>query len=150
MCCVLGIIRNLKCIPLVQNNEDLSAIKFILFLEAYFCDIQFLYLYCVLCLVAQLCPTLCEPMDCSLPSSSENGDSPSKHTRVGCHAFLQEIFPTQGLNPGLLHCRWILYCLSYQGSTRSLEFYLVFRSCIKFFEMVLFLMVLPFKIYFYS
>ena len=103
MCCVLGIIRNLKCIPLVQNNEDLSAIKFILFLEAYFCDIQFLYLYCVLCLVAQLCPTLCEPMDCSLPSSSENGDSPSKHTRVGCHAFLQEIFPTQGSNLGLLH-----------------------------------------------
>ena len=105
VCCVLGIIRNLKCIPLVQNNEDLSAIKFILFLVAYFCDIQFLHLCCVLCLIAQLCPTLCEPMDCSLPGSSENGDFPSKHTRVGCHALLQGVFPTQGLNPGLSHCR---------------------------------------------
>ena len=43
-------------------------------------------------------------------------DSPGKNTRVGCHAFLQGIFPTQGSNPGLLHCRWILYRLSHQGS----------------------------------
>ena len=34
----------------------------------------------------------------------------------GCHAFLQGIFPTQGLNPGLLHYRQILYCLSHQES----------------------------------
>ena len=33
----------------------------------------------------------------------------------------QGIFPTQGLNPGLLRCRWILYQLSYQGSPRILE-----------------------------
>ena len=32
-------------------------------------------------------------------------DSPGKSTRVGCHALPQGIFPTQGLNPGLLHCR---------------------------------------------
>ena len=32
------------------------------------------------------------------------------------HSFLQGFFPTQGLNPGLLHCRQILYHLSYQGS----------------------------------
>ena len=37
-------------------------------------------------------------------------------TRVGCHFLLQGIFLTQGLNPGLLHCRQMLYCLSYQGS----------------------------------
>ena len=36
--------------------------------------------------------------------------------RVGCHALLQGIFPTQGWNPGLLHCRQILYQLSHQGS----------------------------------
>ena len=36
-------------------------------------------------------------------------DSPGKSTRVGCHALLQEIFPTQGSNPGLLRCRQILY-----------------------------------------
>ena len=55
-------------------------------------------------------------MDYSPPGSSVHGDSLGKNTRVGCHALLQEIFPTQGLNPGLPHCRRILYHLSYQGS----------------------------------
>ena len=68
------------------------------------------------CFVTQLCPTLCDPMDCSPPGSSVHGDSIDKNTGVGCHALLQGIFPTQGLNPGLLHCRWILYYLSHQGS----------------------------------
>ena len=57
-----------------------------------------------MCLVAQLCPT-CDPMDCSPPGSSVHGDSPGKNTGVGCHALLQGIFPTQGLNSGLQHCR---------------------------------------------
>ena len=35
--------------------------------------------------------------------------------------FLQGIFPMQGSNPGLLHCRWILYHLSHKGSSRILE-----------------------------
>ena len=42
-------------------------------------------------------------------------DFPGKYTGVGCHFLLQGIFPTQGLNPGLLHCRQILYRLSYKG-----------------------------------
>ena len=67
-------------------------------------------------LVAQLCPTLCNPMDCNLPGSTVHGDSPGKNTRVGSHSHLQGIFPIQGLNPGLLHCRQILYPLSHQGS----------------------------------
>ena len=71
---------------------------------------------CVLCLVAQSCPALCEPMDCSPPGSSAHGDSAGKNTGVGCHALLQGIVPTQGLNPGLPHCRQILYHLSHQGS----------------------------------
>ena len=50
------------------------------------------------------------------PDSSAHGDSPGKNTGVGCHALLQGIFPTQGLNPGLPHCKWIPYQLSYQGS----------------------------------
>ena len=41
-------------------------------------------------------------------------NSPGKNTGVDCHSLLQEIFPTQGLNPGLLHHRKILYCLSYR------------------------------------
>ena len=39
-----------------------------------------------------------------------------KSTGVGCHFLLQRIFPTQGLNLGLLHCRQTLYHLSHQGS----------------------------------
>ena len=65
---------------------------------------------CAVCLVTQLCPTLCDPMDCSPPDSSVHGDSPGGNTGAGCHALLQGIFPTQGLNPGLLHGRLILYC----------------------------------------
>ena len=64
---------------------------------------------------AQLCLTLCNPMDCSTPGSSVHGDSPGKNTGMGCHALLQGIFPAQGLNPDLPHCRWILYWLSHQG-----------------------------------
>ena len=70
----------------------------------------------MLCLVTESCPTLCHPVDCSPPGSSVLGESPGKNTRVGCHALLQGIFPIWGLNPSLLHCRWILYCLSHQGS----------------------------------
>ena len=42
-------------------------------------------------------------------------DFPGKNTGVGNHSLLQGIFPTQGLNPGLLHYRQILYCLSQPG-----------------------------------
>ena len=50
----------------------------------------------------QLCLTLCNPMDCSPPGSSVHEDSPGKNNGVGCHALLQGIFLTQGLNPRLL------------------------------------------------
>ena len=75
----------------------------------------------VLCLVTQSCQTLCNPMDCSPPSSSVHGDSPGKNTGVGCHALLQGIFPTTGLNPGIAHCRQILYHLSHQSNPKILE-----------------------------
>ena len=42
--------------------------------------------------------------------------SAGKNTGVGCHDLLQGIFPTQGLNPGLPHCRLIVYHLSHQES----------------------------------
>ena len=70
---------------------------------------------CVLCLIAQSCPTLCNPMNCSLPGSSVPGNFPGKNTRLGCHALLQGIFQNHESNPGLLHSRRILYHLSYQG-----------------------------------
>ena len=58
--------------------------------------------------VAQLYPTLCNPIDCAW-------SSPGQNTGVGSLSLLQGIFPTQELNWGLLHCRQILYQLSYQG-----------------------------------
>ena len=64
--------------------------------------------------VAQSCPTLCDPMDCSLPGSSVHGIFQAMV--LDCHFLLQGIFPTQGLNPGLPHCRQTLYRLSHQGS----------------------------------
>ena len=48
-------------------------------------------------------------------------DSPGKNTGVGCHFLLQRIFPTQGMNPDLLHYRQILYHLSHQGSQYHLK-----------------------------
>ena len=51
-------------------------------------------------------------MDCGPPGSSVHGASPGKNTGVGCHGLLQGMFPTQGSNPGLPHCRQILYHLS--------------------------------------
>ena len=58
-------------------------------------------------------------------------NSPGKNTGVGSHFLLQGIFPIQGLNPGLLHWRQILYLLSYQGSPVRI---LVFKNsnfCLK-------------------
>ena len=115
--------------------------------------------------VTQLCLTLCNLMDCSLPGSSVHGIPQKRNTGVGSHSLLQgnlpnpgikprsptlqvdslpaespgkpkntgvgslsllqQIFLAQELNQGLLHCRWFLYQLSYQGSTRN---YLVSTS----------------------
>ena len=53
-------------------------------------------------------------------------DFPGKNTGVGCYFFLQEIFPTQGLNLGLLHCRQMPYHLSHQSiliSRNTLKFW---------------------------
>ena len=65
-------------------------------------------------IVTQLCPTLCNPMDCPR-------NSPGQSTGVGGLSLLQGIFPMQGTNLGLPHCRRILYQLSPKGSSRILE-----------------------------
>ena len=93
---------------------------------------KFLYYYVsyitVLCLVTQLCQILCDLMDYSPPGSSVLAGSPDKNTGVGCHAFLQGIFLTQGSNPGLPHCRWIPYHLSHQGSPSYISYILYIFS----------------------
>ena len=60
--------------------------------------------------VTQSCTTFCSPMDCI-----------GQNTGVGSLSLLQGIFPTQGSNSGLPHCRRILYQLSHKGSPRILE-----------------------------
>ena len=73
----------------------------------------------VLCLVAQSFPTHCDPRDCSPPGSSVHGVLQARI--LEWVALLQEMFPTQGLNPSHPHCRWILYHLSYQEGLRILK-----------------------------
>ena len=67
-------------------------------------------------LVTWLWPILCNPKDCSPPGSCVHGILQGRTTGVSCHTLLQEIFPTQGLNLGLPHCRQILYRLGHQGN----------------------------------
>ena len=64
-------------------------------------------------LVARSCPTLW-PHGLKPASLLCPWDSPGKNNGAGCHFLLQGIFLTQESNPGLLHCRQILYHLSYQ------------------------------------
>ena len=101
--------------------------------------------------VAQSCPALWDPMDCILQArilewvtfpfsrgSSQPGIEPRspalqvdslpaepqgkpKNTGVGSLSFLQQIFLTQESNQSLLHCRWILYQLSYQGNPENIK-----------------------------
>ena len=71
----------------------------------------------VMCLVTHTYPTLCKPIDCSLPESSVCGDCPGKNKYwSGLLSLPLEIFSTQGSSPGLLYCTCIIYQLSYQGS----------------------------------
>ena len=93
-------------------------------MHSYYCclllTLKFLYaVFAVLCLVTQSYLTLWDPMDGS-HGSSVQGDSPDKNTGVGCHAFLQGIFPMQRSNLGFPHCWQILYHLSHQGRPCSI------------------------------
>ena len=51
-------------------------------------------------------------------------NSPGKNIGVGSHSLLQETFLNQGLNSGLLHCRWILYLLSHEGGPKCPKEYI--------------------------
>ena len=66
--------------------------------------------------VAQSCLTLCNPTDCTI-----HGTILARILEWVAYSLLQGIFPTQGLNSGLLHSRQILYQLSHEGSPRILE-----------------------------
>ena len=70
----------------------------------------------ICCLLAKLCLTLCNLMVCSPPGSSAHGILQARIIAVGCHFFLQRIFPTQGLNLHLLPWQAGSLLLSHQGS----------------------------------
>ena len=59
-------------------------------------------------------------------------DFPGKNTGMGCHTLLQGIFPTQELNPGVWHWRLILYSLSHQGSSGSINWFFSFLGSFLF------------------
>ena len=69
-------------------------------------------------LVTHLCPIFVTPwtVACHGYSLLCPWNSPGKNTEIGSHSLFQGIFLTQGLNPGLLHCRQIIYCLNLEGS----------------------------------
>ena len=68
--------------------------------------------------VAQWCPTLCDPVDWSLPASSV---CEILQARILENSLLKGIFLTQGSNPGLPQCRQVLYRLSHRGSCFALH-----------------------------
>ena len=74
-------------------------------------------------LVAKLCLTLETPWTVACQAPLSMGILQAKNSRVGCDALLQGIFPAQGLNTGLPHCRQILYYLNQQGSPNSNQFW---------------------------
>ena len=114
-----------KCITNTLSFCYISEVNAIL--QTNYSFIFWKFVAAVLGLIAQSCPTVCNPIDCNPPGSSVHGDSPGKITGVGCHTFFQKIFPTQSLNPGLPHCRQFIYHLSGKpkntgaGSPRILE-----------------------------
>ena len=85
----------------MNGESSMEAYTLLLLLRSHFSHVR-------------LCVTLWTAA-CQVPLSI-HGDSPGSCTGAGCHALLQGIFQTQGLNPGFLLCRWVLYCLSHQRS----------------------------------
>ena len=79
------------------------------------CVCVYISLCVCMCLVTQLCPTLWDPHGLQPTRLLCSWYSASKTTGVGS-SLLQGMFPMQGSNKGLLHCRWILHQLCHQGS----------------------------------
>ena len=63
-------------------------------------DIPIPLVFCCYCLVSKLCPSLCDPKDCSLPGSSVHGISQARILKWVAISFSRGIYPTQGLNLG--------------------------------------------------
>ena len=80
---------------------------------------------------AKLSPTLCDPMDCSLPGSSVHGILQARILEWIAIPFSRgSTWPrvSSALHPGLLHCRQILYHLNHQGHLRWIDWSQTFYS----------------------
>ena len=97
-----------KCSWLLSKDRDQLASRCAHLTFFYFCK----YL---LALLLFWNPNFCDPIDYRPSSLLCSWNSPGKNTGGGSHSLLQRIFPTQGSNVGLSHCRQILYHLSHQG-----------------------------------
>ena len=98
-------------IPYVWGDRVFIFLWIILLSIIVFRSIQFVadcripfFLMTVKVLVAQSCPTICDPIDCSLSGSSVHGILQA----MGSHSFFQGIFPSQRSDLCFLHCRQIL------------------------------------------
>ena len=85
-----------------------------LFFQLFHFSIYWKPYYKVKVKVIQSCPTLCDPMDCIV-----HGILQARILQWVAFPFSRGIFPTQGSNPGLPHCRWILYQLSHKVHTNT-------------------------------
>ena len=97
--------------PTEESNQGLLCCRQILYQLSYQGSIRVWIWVSHLVLPNSLQPHGLQPTRLLCP-----WDFPGKNVGVGCHFFLQGIFLAQGWNPGLLHCRQILYQLSYQES----------------------------------
>ena len=98
VCCSLWGLKELRHnLELNNNRKETGALSFSWLCSVLFCEGE----------VAQLCLTLCDPVDC-IHGILHPRDSPGKNTGVVYHFLLQGTFPTQGSNPGLPHWRQTL------------------------------------------
>ena len=91
-----------KEFPHQVNYTSINITSHIYLFEIFLGENIKVLLFCMPAKSLQCCLTLYDPMDCSLPVTSVRGNSPGKNARVGCHALLQGIFQTHGLNSCLL------------------------------------------------
>ena len=114
--------NNIKMQTLKKKNthykQVITCILYVYYIHSYnsICYIYCMYIYNVwksLSLIRLF--AIPWAVTCQAPLSMELS---RWNTGVGTHSLLQGIFPTQGSNPGLPHCRQILYCLSYQAVYR--------------------------------
>ena len=109
----------INCFVLIhQRPPPHSPVEDAFFFPSYFRASALNFLCRTLDAVVHLlsCVRLVQPLRLSPARFHCPWDSLGKNTGLGCHFLLQGIFLTQGLDPGLLHCGWILYWLNHQGS----------------------------------